>query len=104
MRRPSVYVIIELEHLFDQSDMPFSTHDRDNDNWGGKSCSRSYGGYGGWWFNKCGDANLNAYNYAYGKPGTVKKRQSGINWGYITDLDRSRLFKAVTMSIRPNNV
>lgn len=33
--------------------MPFSTHDRDNDNFGGGNCSAEYMANGGWWFNDC---------------------------------------------------
>ena len=46
--------------------MSFSTKDKDNDHWGGYSCSTSgdekYGGAGGWWFRACGRSNLNGRN------------------------------------------
>lgn len=37
--------------------MPFSTVDRDNDQWKGGHCAANY--KGGWWFNNCHYAFLN---------------------------------------------
>merc|ERR1719500_1165116 len=41
-----------------QNGMRFSTRDRDHDTSGG-DCSNQLGSGGGWWFNNCGNANLN---------------------------------------------
>jgi len=37
--------------------MPFSTRDRDNDNWTGGNCPIYY--RNGWWFNSCTSSNVN---------------------------------------------
>ncbi|XP_061190464.1 ficolin-2-like [Saccostrea echinata] len=44
------------DSMFDQSGMPFSTRDRDNDNSGGP-CAGNY--EGGWWMNACYKTFLN---------------------------------------------
>ena len=46
--------------------MPFSTYDRDNDNFRNGSCSLMYGGGGGWWFNDCINSNVNGKYYEDG--------------------------------------
>ena len=80
--------------------MPFSTYDKDNDNFS-KSCSKEYGGNGGWWFNSCDRANLNGHNYADGIV-TSSNKYDGILWYYMTNQAKS--LKAVTMSIYPKNL
>ena len=40
--------------------MRFSTKDKDNDRWAYGNCAQTYGG--GWWFNRCGQTNLNGGN------------------------------------------
>ncbi|KAK2822078.1 hypothetical protein Q5P01_022143 [Channa striata] len=54
--------------------MMFSTKDRDNDNHPDSNCAHNY--TGGWWFNACGDTNLNG-RYFYVR---AKGRRRGIQW------------------------
>jgi len=42
------------------NNVPFSTHDNDNDRWPGESCSDYLGGGGGNWFVDCYEQNINA--------------------------------------------
>ena len=52
------------ELLSYHDDMPFSTYDRDNDQFS-SSCSEDYGGGGGWWFRSC--YRLGVLNGEYGE-------------------------------------
>ena len=76
--------------------MQFSTFDQDNDQYSSGHCaskSHSYGGGAGWW-NRCGDENLNGYNY-----GTAKiswKCMCWYHWG-----NKNECLKSITMAIRP---
>ncbi|XP_062259910.1 angiopoietin-related protein 3-like [Platichthys flesus] len=57
--------------------MMFSTKDRDNDNHQDFNCARIYSG--GWWFNACGDTNLNG-RYFPVRPKGRSERRRGIQW------------------------
>ncbi|XP_063056656.1 angiopoietin-related protein 3 [Engraulis encrasicolus] len=57
--------------------MKFSTKDRDNDNHDESNCARNY--TGGWWFNACGDTNLNG-KYLWLKSRGRTLRRKGIYW------------------------
>ncbi|XP_076132176.1 angiopoietin-related protein 3 [Alosa pseudoharengus] len=57
--------------------MRFSTKDRDNDNHEDSNCARNY--TGGWWFNACGDTNLNG-RYLWLKSRGRSLRRKGIYW------------------------
>ncbi|XP_056606245.1 angiopoietin-related protein 3 [Triplophysa dalaica] len=57
--------------------MKFSTKDRDNDKHDESNCARNY--TGGWWFDACGDTNLNG-RYAWIRPKARPQRRKGIYW------------------------
>ncbi|GLD51303.1 angiopoietin-related protein 3-like protein [Lates japonicus] len=57
--------------------MMFSTKDRDNDNHQEFNCANNY--TGGWWFNACGDTNLNG-RYFQMRPKGRSERRRGIQW------------------------
>ncbi|TKS80171.1 Angiopoietin-related protein 3 [Collichthys lucidus] len=57
--------------------MMFSTKDRDNDNHWHSNCAHIY--TGGWWFNACGDGNLNG-RYFQMRPKGRSERRRGIQW------------------------
>ncbi|KAM8898160.1 fibrinogen alpha chain [Spinachia spinachia] len=71
--------------------MKFSTFDRDNDAWG-RSCAVANGG--GWWYNSCQSANLNA---AYQHP--PHRGEGGVVWATYKPAPYG--LKAVRMFIRP---
>ncbi|XP_037644180.1 angiopoietin-related protein 3-like [Sebastes umbrosus] len=82
---PESNYTIHLTHLFgdlpdpmsNQTGMMFSTKDRDNDNHQDSNCAHSY--TGGWWFNTCGDTNLNG-RYFHMRPKGRSERRRGIQW------------------------
>ncbi|XP_076018382.1 angiopoietin-related protein 3-like [Genypterus blacodes] len=57
--------------------MMFSTKDRDNDNHQDSNCAHNY--TGGWWFNACGDTNLNGRYFPMRPKGRAERRR-GIQW------------------------
>uniref|UniRef100_A0A667ZT13 Angiopoietin like 3 n=1 Tax=Myripristis murdjan TaxID=586833 RepID=A0A667ZT13_9TELE len=57
--------------------MMFSTKDKDNDNHQNSNCAHNY--TGGWWFNACGDTNLNG-RYFHMRPKGRLERRRGIQW------------------------
>ncbi|KAL9985633.1 hypothetical protein ACROYT_G008056 [Oculina patagonica] len=72
---------------------PFSTKDRDNDDYGGGSCSITY--HGAWWYGGCHESNLNG-RYLHGAHSSYA---DGVNWhawkGYHYSAKRAE------MKIRP---
>ncbi|KAL7387275.1 hypothetical protein ABVT39_021215 [Epinephelus coioides] len=76
--------------------MMFSTKDRDNDNLQDSSCAHNY--TGGWWFNACGDTNLNG-RYFHVRPKGRSERRRGIQWR--TGQRASYTLKHTQISVHP---
>ncbi|KAI8479204.1 hypothetical protein Bbelb_430680 [Branchiostoma belcheri] len=74
--------------------MPFSTYDADNDK-SRANCASTH--KGGWWYNQCGDSNLNGVYYSGGVYGG---EADGIYW-YSWKQDTFYSLKRVEMKIRP---
>ncbi|XP_062284456.1 angiopoietin-related protein 3-like isoform X1 [Scomber scombrus] len=64
------------EPMSNHTGMRFSTKDRDNDKNQDSNCVHYSGG---WWFNACGDTNLNG-RYFYMRPKGRSERRKGIQW------------------------
>ncbi|CAL8325133.1 unnamed protein product [Arctogadus glacialis] len=64
--------------MTNQTGMMFSTKDQDNDSHQDSSCAASY--TGGWWFNACGDANLNGRYVSVRPKSRGPERRSEIQW------------------------
>ncbi|XP_072179840.1 microfibril-associated glycoprotein 4-like [Diadema setosum] len=79
--------------LTTHSGQPFTTKDRDNDNWASKNCAKEY--HGAWWYNSCFYASLNGEYLR----GSSESYGTGIVWyqwrGYYYSLRRTE------MKIRP---
>ncbi|XP_022623234.1 angiopoietin-related protein 3 [Seriola dumerili] len=74
--------------------MRFSTKDRNNDNHRNPNCARNYSG--GWWFNGCGDINLNGrYLWLRAKGRSVRRK--GIYWRPGTGPSYSLKMTKITM-------
>ncbi|XP_071342256.1 angiopoietin-related protein 3 [Trachinotus anak] len=74
--------------------MRFSTKDRNNDNHRNANCTRNYSG--GWWFNGCGDINLNGrYMWLRAKGRSVRRK--GIHWRPGTGPSCSLKMTKITM-------
>uniref|UniRef100_A0A3Q3VL84 Fibrinogen C-terminal domain-containing protein n=1 Tax=Mola mola TaxID=94237 RepID=A0A3Q3VL84_MOLML len=82
---PSKDYILHVSHfsgdmpdaLANSTGMRFSTKDRNNEHHQSSKCSRNY--TGGWWFNSCGDTNLNGrYLWLRAKGRSIRRR--GIHW------------------------
>lgn len=76
--------------------MIFSTKDRNNDNLRNSNCARNY--TGGWWFNACGETNLNG-RYLWLRAKGRSMRRKGIHWKPGTGPSYS--FKMTKMTVRP---
>uniref|UniRef100_UPI00398EF84A angiopoietin-related protein 3 n=1 Tax=Pristiophorus japonicus TaxID=55135 RepID=UPI00398EF84A len=87
-----------LNAMTEQAGMKFSTKDRDNDMRNDTNCAASYSG--GWWFNTCGEANLNG---KYIKPRSKGKLERGKGIVWITWKGKSYSLKSTKMMIRPFN-
>lgn len=77
--------------------MKFSTKDRDNDNHDESNCARNY--TGGWWFDACGDTNLNG-RYAWMRSKARHQRRKGIYWR--PSKGSSYTLKSTKITIRPS--
>ncbi|TKS74254.1 Angiopoietin-related protein 3 [Collichthys lucidus] len=75
----------------------FSTKDSKNDNHRNSNCARSY--TGGWWFNGCGETNLNG-RYLWLKAKGRSMRRRVIHWKPGTGPSYS--FKMTKITIRPD--
>ncbi|XP_034738275.1 angiopoietin-related protein 3 [Etheostoma cragini] len=76
--------------------MRFSTKDRNDDNHQNSNCSRSY--TGGWWFNACGETNLNG-RYLWSRAKGRSIRRKGIHWKPGTGPSYS--LKMTKITVRP---
>ncbi|XP_062338056.1 angiopoietin-related protein 3-like [Osmerus eperlanus] len=82
---PESHYTIHLAHasgdlpdaMTNHSGMMFSTKDRDHDKDEGSNCAYDY--TGGWWFDACGDTNLNG-RYVHVRPKGRLERRRGIHW------------------------
>ncbi|XP_037313051.2 angiopoietin-related protein 3-like [Pungitius pungitius] len=82
---PESNYTIHLTHLsgdlpdpmINHTGMMFSTKDRDNDNHQESNCAHDH--TGGWWYNACGDTNLNG-RYFHMRPKGRSDRRRGIQW------------------------
>ncbi|XP_035508560.1 angiopoietin-related protein 3 [Morone saxatilis] len=82
--------------MANSTSMRFSTKDRNNDNQRNSNCARNY--TGGWWFNGCGETNLNArYLWLRAKGRSMRRR--GIHWKPGTGPSYS--LKMTKITIRP---
>lgn len=96
---PESNYTIHLTHLSgalpdlmsNHTDMKFSTKDRDNDNHPDYNCARDTGG---WWFNACGDINLNG---KYLRPKRRSERKKGIQWRSGTKASYSLKFTQISV-------
>ncbi|KAM3842795.1 angiopoietin-related protein 3-like [Diretmus argenteus] len=82
--------------LTNHTGMMFSTKDRDNDNHQDSNCAFNY--TGGWWFNACGDTNLNG-RFMHMRPRGRSERRRGIHWRPSRRASYS--LKSTQISIRP---
>ncbi|KAK6308745.1 hypothetical protein J4Q44_G00202080 [Coregonus suidteri] len=100
---PQAHYTLHLTHLSgdlpdamgNHTGMRFSTKDRDNDNHQDSNCAKNY--TGGWWFNACGDTNLNG-RYMWLRPKGRSMRRKGIHW---KPMGTSYSLKTTKISIRP---
>uniref|UniRef100_A0A3P8SUJ7 Angiopoietin-like 3 n=1 Tax=Amphiprion percula TaxID=161767 RepID=A0A3P8SUJ7_AMPPE len=78
--------------------MRFSTKDRNKDNHRNSNCARNY--TGGWWFNACGDTNLNGrYLWLRAKGRSVRRK--GIHWKPGTGSSYSLKMTKITIRQAP---
>ncbi|XP_056276658.1 angiopoietin-related protein 3-like [Pseudoliparis swirei] len=101
---PESNYTIHLTHLFgdlpdpmsNHTGMMFSTKDRDNDNHQESNCADTY--TGGWWFNACGDINLNG-RYFHMRPKWRSDRRRGIQLKPVQKASYS--LKRIQISVHP---
>ncbi|XP_018552153.1 angiopoietin-related protein 3 [Lates calcarifer] len=80
--------------MANSTDMRFSTKDRNNDNHRNSSCTRN--NTGGWWFNGCGETNLNG-RYLWLRTKGRSVRRKGIYWRPGTGPSYSLKMTKITM-------
>ncbi|XP_029987544.1 angiopoietin-related protein 3 isoform X2 [Sphaeramia orbicularis] len=101
---PSRHYTIHLRHfsgeladaMANSTGMTFSTKDRNDDKHRNTNCPRNY--TGGWWFNGCGENNLNG-RYLWLRAKGCSVRRKGIHWKPGTGPSYS--LKTTKLSIRP---
>ena len=75
--------------MANHNNQPFTTKDRDNDNWGTKNCAKEY--HSAWWHNSCYYASLNGDYLG----GTTESYGKGVVWyqwkGYYYSLRTSEM-------------
>ena len=64
------------DSLGNHNGMQFTTWDSDNDNWDSGNCARDKA-FGGWWYNKCYQSNLNGI---YHQSNDTDGKKTGIFW------------------------
>ena len=72
--------------------MAFTTYDQDHDTYRG-NCAIGRG-EGGWWFQQCGYASLNAFNLGHGE-----KTSGSMSWYKFGNI--YECLKTISMAIRP---
>lgn len=101
---PSKHYALHVSHpsgdlpdaMANSTGMRFSTKDKNNDNHRNSNCARNY--TGGWWFNACGETNLNGrYLWLRAKGRSVRRK--GIHWKPGTGSSYS--LKMTKITIRP---
>lgn len=101
---PSKDYILHVSHfsgdlpdaMAQSTGMRFSTNDRNNDNHQNSNCPRNY--TGGWWFNACGETNLNG-RYLWLRAKGRSTRRRGIHWKPGTG--PSYFLKMTKITVRP---
>ncbi|XP_038079161.1 ficolin-2-like [Patiria miniata] len=75
--------------MANHNNQPFTTKDRDNDNWGTKNCAKEY--HSAWWHNSCYYASLNG-DYLGGTTDSYGKGVVWYQWkGYYYSLKTSEM-------------
>ncbi|KAF7658538.1 hypothetical protein LDENG_00011610 [Lucifuga dentata] len=103
---PSTDYTLHLSHfsgdladaMANSTGMSFSTKNRDNDSHRSSTCARNY--TGGWWFNACGESNLNG-KYLWLRVKGRSARRKGIHWKPSTG--PSYALKTTKITMRPAN-
>ncbi|WAR09674.1 ANGL6-like protein [Mya arenaria] len=81
------YILSNSGDFWAINHQPFSTYDRDVDQWLSGNCARNNGG--GWWYNFCAHSNLNG--------------QYNSSWFHYFSFQRYTTLKTSTMMLRLSN-